>query len=80
VFYDFDKELIIPEVLVTCTRCYDTLRKGKLPEVALCNNMRLSDIPDEIKCLTLAETGLIKQVKAFMKIYLLCSGRIRNNM
>jgi hypothetical protein len=79
-FYEFDKEVIIPEVLVTCCRCHDSLKKGKMPGTAICNNMKLAEIPDHIKCLTLAETGLIKQVKAFMKIYLLCSGRGQKGM
>jgi hypothetical protein len=80
IFNEFDKELRLPEALVTCNRCYDTLRKGKMPGVAICNNMTLAEVPDQIKCLTWAETGLIKQVKAFMKIYLLCSGRGQKGM
>jgi hypothetical protein len=80
VFYAFDKELKIPDNLITCTRCYDTLRKGKMPGVCVCYNMKLVDFPDQIQCLKFAEIGLIKQVKALMKIHFLCSGRGEKGM
>jgi len=74
-FLSINKEYVVKDSCRTCSRCYEALKSNRIPSLALCNQMSLAPVPKQIEDLTEAELGLIKQVKAFMKLYLLCKGR-----
>jgi len=76
-FLEVSKEFNLNPTVKCCSRCYSNLKKPvpKIPAVAKCNNLDLYEIPPQLTDLNQVEIGLIKQVRAYMKIYLLCRGR-----
>ena len=63
------------KTVTLCCRCDRNLLRNKVPAKAKINKMALPPVPEEIKCLSTAEVRLITQVKAYIKVYLLCNGR-----
>ena len=54
-----------------CNECRGDLRKGKIPKVALSNNLWLGTVPDVLKKLTFVEKMLVAKVRhtcAFVKV------------
>src|SRR6202000_2564924 len=74
-FHKVDREYQLPDTLVVCMRCYNNLARNKVPPKAKINLLELPPLPKQIADLSPAEARLIAQVKAYMKVYLLCNGR-----
>lgn len=79
-FQEIDKECVLPDEMLVCNRCYSNLQRHKIPAKAKINLLTLRPISKEIEILTVPEIRLICQVKAFMKIILLCKGRGQKSM
>lgn len=72
------KSQLLPEVLDVidcCLRCHDNLKKGRVPAVALVNNMFVPPSPNIIKKLSEVESRVLSRAKAFLKIFKLGRGR-----
>ncbi len=48
-----------------CDKCCASVRKGDVPQFALCNGLWLGDVPEELKDLSFAEQLIIFRVQHF---------------
>ena len=60
-----------------CNRCLSSLKSKKIPGTALNNNMRVSEVPKELRGLNSLEERLISRVTPFMKLVVLPRGHQR---
>ena len=58
-----------------CRNCHATLKRGKIPRQAKCNNLELTPIPVELKDLNNLELRMISQRIAFVKMVALPRGK-----
>jgi hypothetical protein len=58
-----------------CRSCKDTLRKGDMPALSVFNNLKLDDIPQELKTLNALEIAIIAKRIQFMKLPALPRGK-----
>jgi len=64
----FPRELCELNEIITCFRCANLIKKGKVPTQAYWNAMFLDEIPDVIKNLTDMEQRLLSRIVPFVKI------------
>ncbi|KAM9809302.1 uncharacterized protein ACBT44_012609 isoform 1-T1 [Syngnathus typhle] len=60
-----------------CHTCHTHLKDGKMPAIAVANNLTLADIPTELRGLNILERHLISKCIAFAKIVPLPKGQQR---
>lgn len=69
IFMDvFPNELSKLNKIITCFRCANLIKKGKVPTQAYWNAMFLDEIPDVIKKLSDMEQRLLSRIVPFIKI------------
>lgn len=60
---------------VLCKTCYIHLSKGKVPSTFNGNDLKLSPVPDVLKCLTFSERKLISKLQTFLTLAVLPGGQ-----
>ena len=62
------EELVTLGTITTCSRCYNNIRKRKIPATAYWNKMMPAQVPPELANLTYAEERFLSRITPFLKI------------